>query len=131
MHMSVNDMDTNSLVLSSKYHLKCSRPYCMDMGMVRSNSLDSSCLHSAVVDVVDVVVDDDDNSMDRMGRAMAMAMVLVMDMDTGDRDRLVVERLAVFSSLALDDRRTMDEIHEFVAAVVRLFHFVWAQHCSA
>lgn len=52
------DMGTNSLVRRATGRLKCTRRrHCMDMSMVRSNSLDSSYLHMAVVVVGDVVDD--------------------------------------------------------------------------
>lgn len=114
-------MDTNSLVHRVKVHLKCNRQYCTDyMGMrmmVHNSNLDSSYSNNDVLVLGDVVVVDDagvdsDNSMDYMDT--------VMDMDKYDLDRLVAVLLVVFSSPVLDDKRTMDEIHEYVAVALHL-----------
>lgn len=92
--------------------------------MVHSNNLGSSYSNNAVLerDVDDNV--DDDNSTDHMDMVMDM-------MDNGDLDRLVAELLIAFSSLALDDTQTMDEIHECVVVALLLLCFVWAKLCLA
>lgn len=97
-------MFTNSPMVHSTDHLKCSHHFCMDMV---HNNLDIVYECMMVVGVVAADVDDHHNSMDNMDCTNTDRNGLVV--------RLMVGLLPVFSLLAPDDKQITAETHGCVA----------------